>query len=1448
MRSLLFLMVAVFATVLTGFGQTTNYVSWDFTPSISSANYSTSTTNQTAARTSALANATLSTISLNGGVTGNGASTLHRTTTWPTTQDLAKYLQYSVTLTAGDTFPNSTVSLAILASVSNTGTAARDYQIQYGWGVSPTFANATNGSVSSLATSASSNTATIPAPGNTTTNVLTIRFLAFGSTASTGSTQINTMALTGSPVISTSPTITSSKTSITARTTTYGTASTTDTFNVSGSVLTNNILLTPPTGFEVSQTSSSSGFTDTQTLVQSSGTVSSTAIYVRLKATAPVTGTYNSQNIVLSSTGAGTVNVTTAGSGNIVTGAPITITGLSAAGKVYDRTTTVSVTGTPQYSGLVNSETFSVTGPVTWAFADKTVAASKSLTRTGSFNTPSTNYTITQPTLTATITAAPLTALGGSVANKVYDRTTAATLTGVTFSGVLIGDTVTVVGTGSFADFNVGTAKPVTATITAGGTDGANYTVTTQPSGLTADITARALTITGLTIPSRVYDGTATAVLSGTAAYSGLASGDSFSVTGTPSASFASSAVGTSKAVTVTGYTAPSSNYTLSQPSSLTGTITAKALSVTGTSIAAKVYDASTASGAVTVGTISGFVGSETVTSTASGVFSSSADVSAGKNVVVTYILVNGTNGGLASNYSLGTSTVTGVITAKVLAITAPTIASKVYNGLATAGAVTVGTLSGFVGTETVTATAAGLYADAAVGTGKTATITYTLANGTNGAKATNYSLSSGTGTGEITKADQTITLASILSKTTTDTDFSPATASSGLTVTYTSSNPNVATIVAGQIRIVGSGFSIITASQAGNANYNSAPNVTSTLTVAASAYSENMGTGSTTTAVPTYTGWQNSSPVTYSSSGVTNVQSDVRNTSPSSGYVGASGSYNVFMGTANSNSRDFLISGINTSGFPASSLTLSFGLHRDTTTNGLAVEISSDGTTFTPITITQPANANTWTLTTATGSIPSTSNLRIRFSKNNTTSFRIDDISLSYVQGATIFGTASTSAFTTTYGTPSTAQTFTVSGSNLISNLVATAPTGFEVASDVATWGNTATFTQIGGYVTGTLSVRLKADAAATGSYNSQNIVLSSTGATNVNITTAASGNLVTPKGLTISGLSGVDKVYNGTAAASLTGTAAYVGLVNGQSFSVTGTPSASFADANIGTAKPITVTGYTAPSTNYTVAQPTGLTADITQATVAPGSVTFTPDGNGGYTAGASGVSGFAITYAGRNGTTYASSSTIPTAPGYYTTTATSTDPNYTGNNTSDYFISGPIAVNDTVTKPFDNAAFKIPVATLLANDSRITSGGVTVATGLSITAVSGPATVSGAFVFFTPAITGQETFTYTLSDGTTTATGTVTVNPAAAPTDFTLEFLRLVSSTYDSENVTTAIIVELAGVPGQNYTIQYSTNINSGWISLPAPVSTGSTGTFNVSLTAPGNVSNMFFRATR
>ncbi len=120
-----------------------------------------------------------------------------------------------------------------------------------------------------------------------------------------------------------------------------------------------------------------------------------------------------------------------------------------------------------------------------------------------------------------TINPKELTVTGASASNKTYDGTTDAVITG-TLSGIIGSETVTLNGTGIFDDANVGTAKAVTSTSTLGGADAGNYTLT-QPTGLTADITAVALEITadaqtkeeGQTDPALTYSITGGSLIAG---------------------------------------------------------------------------------------------------------------------------------------------------------------------------------------------------------------------------------------------------------------------------------------------------------------------------------------------------------------------------------------------------------------------------------------------------------------------------------------------------------------------------------------------------------------------------------------------------------------------------------------------------------------------------------------------------------------------------------------------------------------------------------------------------------------------------------------------------------------------------------------------------------------------------------------------------------------------
>lgn len=84
-----------------------------------------------------------------------------------------------------------------------------------------------------------------------------------------------------------------------------------------------------------------------------------------------------------------------------------------------------------------------------------------------------------------------------------------------------------------------------------------------------------------------------------------------------------------------------------------------------------------------------------------------------------------------------------------------------------------------------------------------------------------------------VTYTPQSIVFSALAAKTYGDAAFSlSATASSGLAVTYASSNTSVATVSGNTVTIIGAGTTNITASQAGNGTYSAAPDVVRTLTV----------------------------------------------------------------------------------------------------------------------------------------------------------------------------------------------------------------------------------------------------------------------------------------------------------------------------------------------------------------------------------------------------------------------------------------------------------------------------------------------------------------------------------------------------------------------------------------------------------------------------------------
>jgi hypothetical protein len=234
---------------------------------------------------------------------------------------------------------------------------------------------------------------------------------------------------------------------------------------------------------------------------------------------------------------------------------------------------------------------------------------------------------------------------------------------------------------------------------------------------------------------------------------------------------------------------------------------------------------------------------------------------------------------------------------------------------------------------------------------------------------------------------------------------------------------------------------------------------------------------------------------------------------------------------------------------------------------------------------------------------------------------------------------------------------------------------------------------------------------------------------------------------------------------------------------------------------------------------------------------------------------VSGFNLSYTGRAGTSYNASATAPSLPGNYSVTATSSDPNYSGSKSQDYAVAGVVAVADNIDKPTGNGAFLLPVASLLANDYGVDGDGAA-ATGLNVTAVTAgtleSASLSGAYVLVVPSAGSVDSFTYTISDGSHTATGEVILVNSAQPAWFALQILNVGTAVYDATSDTTSITVGFAGMPGVTYGVEYKGDLGDAtWKTAGNSTGNANTGAFSVAITENGNHADdwngsMFFRA--
>ncbi|MCW2339147.1 filamentous hemagglutinin family protein [Sphingobium sp. B2D3A] len=397
--------------------------------------------------------------------------------------------------------------------------------------------------------------------------------------------------------------------------------------------------------------------------------------------------------------------------------------------RAYDGTTTASLSASNYaLANAVSGDSVSLVMPTTGLYDSKNAGTGKTVTVSGLALTgaDAANYTV-NTAATASFGVISAKQLGASLtgaSNKVYDGNTLASITAsnVAMTGVVSGDAVSLAAglVGLYGDKNAGTGKSVTAYgLSLTGADAANYTIAGSVTGNIGAIARKTLSASLVGPVTKVYDGSATATISGTN-LNGVVAGDAVTVSST-SASYDSKNVGTNRLVTATGLAlagADSSNYTLGSTSTsgYVGTITARTVTVGTTGHGSKTYDAATG---LTGAQLSGvgftlaqgdsatqaLLSADGVTLDSSGISGMLADKNAGTGKSMTVSGYSLMNNGLG-NYVLSSTSANGIadVARAALTMTASSM-SKTYTG--TTSSIGTVTISGLKGSDTASATQA---------------------------------------------------------------------------------------------------------------------------------------------------------------------------------------------------------------------------------------------------------------------------------------------------------------------------------------------------------------------------------------------------------------------------------------------------------------------------------------------------------------------------------------------------------------------------------------------------------------------------------------------------------------------------------------------------------------------------------------------------------------------
>jgi len=889
-----------------------------------------------------------------------------------------------------------------------------------------------------------------------------------------------------------------------------------------------------------------------------------------------------------------------------VTPKGITITGFAANDKTYNGTNAATISSNGSLSGVVGADTVNINaGGASATFSDANAGAGKTVTAAGYAlsGAQSGNYTLSsQPTTTATINKAVLTVTADNKSKTYGDANPALT---DTITGYVNGEnagTAGVTGTASLSTAADNTSSVGNYTITAAANNLAAANYSFNYANGTLAIGQRAVTVTVDSGQSVVY-GSNIGALTYSVTSGNLVNGDTFSGALTTAHGGAGTAATHANGLDVGNYaitqgSLDNSNYAITYTGANLG-VTAKAITITGFAANDKTYNGSNAAVISSNGSLSGVVGADTVSINSSGASATFSDANAGAGKTVTaagYAL----SGAQSSNYTLSSApTTTATINKAVLTVTADN-KSKTYGD---ANPALTDTITGFVNSEN--ATTAGLTGTASLSTAADNTSSvgnYTITAAANNLAAANYSFSYANGTLAIGQRSLTVA------------------ANSGQTVVYGSNVGALTyTITSGSL-VNGDALSGALTTAAGGAgtaathangldvgNYAIMQGSLDNSNYAITYNGANLGV---TPKGITITGFAANNK-TYNGTNVATISSN----GSLSGVVGAdavsinsSGASATFSDANAGAGKTVTAAGYALSGVQSGNYTLSSEPTTTATINKAVLTVTADNKSRVY------GDANPALTDTITGFVNS---------ENATTAGLTGTASLSTAANAT----SDVGSYTITAAANNLAAanySFNYANGNL--NVGARTLTAGLTGTVEKTYDATNSATLSGGNYT--LSNIVNGDNVAlnnpiSGTYDNKNqgtgktvtvsgLVLNNNAAGNYvlasNTINGAVGQ-IDKATLTLTPVSGTDKIYDATTTDTITGTASLVGKISGDVVNLnSGSAIGNFSDKNVGNGKVVTFTGYTisgADSGNYNLTQPANSTANIT-----PAQLTVTAD----------------------------------------------------------------------------------------------------------------------------------------------------------------------------------------------------------------------------------------------